>query len=341
MTRSRCRRPLQTKSPGIYRHAVSAGAERLSAHRPRQVDLPEFRHRAGIRRPLPPALRRHQPDQGGAGIHRRHRADVRWLGFDWGKHLYHASDYFERLYDWAEHLIRAGKAYVDDQSQDEMRAMRGTLTEPARTARSATAPWRKPRPVPPHEGRRISERRARAARQDRHGVRQHQPARPRALSHPARPHPRTGTRGRSIRATTSRTASPTRSRASRIRSARWNSRTTGRSTTGSSTTCRCRRGRASTNSRGSISDLHGAVQARADQLVRAAMSPAGTIRACRRWPACAGAACRRRRSAISSSASVSPRPTAWSMSPCSITRSARCSTSRRSAAWRCCGRSRS
>ena len=56
--------------------------------------------------------------------------DVRWLGFDWGKHLYHASDYFERLYEWAEHLIRSGKAYVDDQSADQIRAMRGTLTEP-------------------------------------------------------------------------------------------------------------------------------------------------------------------------------------------------------------------
>ena len=56
-------------------------------------------------------------------------ADVRWLGFDWGKHLYHASDYFERLYGWAEELIRAGKAYVDDQTQEEMRLTRGTLTE--------------------------------------------------------------------------------------------------------------------------------------------------------------------------------------------------------------------
>src|SRR5215211_7801535 len=56
--------------------------------------------------------------------------DVRWLGFDWGEHLYHASDYFEQLYDWAEYLIRAGKAYVDDQSQEQMRATRGTLTEP-------------------------------------------------------------------------------------------------------------------------------------------------------------------------------------------------------------------
>jgi glutaminyl-tRNA synthetase len=55
--------------------------------------------------------------------------DVRWLGFDWSEHLYHASDYFEQLYDWAEVLIRAGKAYVDDQSQAEIRATRGTLTE--------------------------------------------------------------------------------------------------------------------------------------------------------------------------------------------------------------------
>jgi len=55
--------------------------------------------------------------------------DVRWLGFDWGAHLYHASDYFETLYEWAEHLIRAGKAYVDDQSAEAMRRTRGTLTE--------------------------------------------------------------------------------------------------------------------------------------------------------------------------------------------------------------------
>jgi glutaminyl-tRNA synthetase len=63
--------------------------------------------------------------------------DVRWLGFDWGTHLYYASDYFEQLYAWAEHLIKAGKAYVDDQSQEEMRVARGTLTEPGRNS-----PWR-------------------------------------------------------------------------------------------------------------------------------------------------------------------------------------------------------
>jgi len=56
--------------------------------------------------------------------------DVRWLGFDWGDRLRHASDYFDQLYDWAEYLIQAGKAYVDDQSQEEIRKARGTLTEP-------------------------------------------------------------------------------------------------------------------------------------------------------------------------------------------------------------------
>jgi glutaminyl-tRNA synthetase len=58
--------------------------------------------------------------------------DIRWLGFDWGEHLYFASDYFEQLYEWAVQLIKAGKAYVDDLSPDEMRAYRGTLTEPGR-----------------------------------------------------------------------------------------------------------------------------------------------------------------------------------------------------------------
>jgi len=62
------------------------------------------------------------------------KRDVRWLGFDWGPYLYYASDYFEQLYDWAEHLIRAGKAYVDDLPAEEMRAMRGTLTEPGRNS---------------------------------------------------------------------------------------------------------------------------------------------------------------------------------------------------------------
>jgi glutaminyl-tRNA synthetase len=62
------------------------------------------------------------------------QADVHWLGFDWGKNLFFASDYFDRLYDWAEGLILQGLAYVDDQSQDEIRASRGTLTEPGKNS---------------------------------------------------------------------------------------------------------------------------------------------------------------------------------------------------------------
>ena len=60
--------------------------------------------------------------------------DVRWLGADWDGRLYHASDYFGQLYDWAEQLIKAGKAYVDDLSADEIREYRGTLTEPGKNS---------------------------------------------------------------------------------------------------------------------------------------------------------------------------------------------------------------
>ncbi len=68
-------------------------------------------------------------------------ADIRWLGFDWGEHLYFASDYFEQLYAWAVNLITAGKAYVDDLSADEIREHRGTFTEAGKDS-----PWRD-RPV--------------------------------------------------------------------------------------------------------------------------------------------------------------------------------------------------
>jgi glutaminyl-tRNA synthetase len=69
--------------------------------------------------------------------------DVRWLGFDWGEHLYHASDYFDQLYEWAEHLIQEGKAYVCDLTPEEMREYRGTLTEPGKDS--------------PHRGRSVEE----------------------------------------------------------------------------------------------------------------------------------------------------------------------------------------
>jgi glutaminyl-tRNA synthetase len=60
------------------------------------------------------------------------KEDIRWLGFDWGEREYYASDYFDQLYDWAVQLIKAGKAYVDSLSAEEIREYRGTLTAPGR-----------------------------------------------------------------------------------------------------------------------------------------------------------------------------------------------------------------
>ncbi len=71
------------------------------------------------------------------------QADVRWLGFDWDAHLYHASDYFEQLYLWAEHLIQTGKAYADEQDADRIRDSRGSTYEPG-----VCSPWRE---RPPEE----------------------------------------------------------------------------------------------------------------------------------------------------------------------------------------------
>jgi len=56
--------------------------------------------------------------------------DVRWLGFSWGEHKYHASDYFQKLYDFAVELIRRGKAYVDSSTEEEIRRRRGSVSEP-------------------------------------------------------------------------------------------------------------------------------------------------------------------------------------------------------------------
>ncbi len=60
------------------------------------------------------------------------KEDVRWLGYDWGEHLYFASDYFDRLYEYAVELIKKGKAFVCDLSPEEIREYRGTLTEPGK-----------------------------------------------------------------------------------------------------------------------------------------------------------------------------------------------------------------
>ena len=68
------------------------------------------------------------------------KRDVRWLGFDWGKHEYYASDYFDKLYELAEKLIREGKAYVDSLSPEKIREYRGTLTEPGKESPDRNRP---------------------------------------------------------------------------------------------------------------------------------------------------------------------------------------------------------
>ena len=64
------------------------------------------------------------------------KEDIKWLGFQWDKELY-ASDYFDQLYEWAEELIKRGLAYVDDQTQEEIRLNRGTVEKPG-----TPSPWR-------------------------------------------------------------------------------------------------------------------------------------------------------------------------------------------------------
>ena len=161
------------------------------------------------------------------------RNDVRWLGFEWDAERF-ASDYFERLYEIAEALVRAGKAYVDSQSEEAIRERRGTVTVAGHAEpRSRAVGGGESRPAAPDARRRVSRRRARAPRPDRHGAPQHAHARPAAAPDPSRvPLPPGRRRGASIRSTTSRTGCPTRSRASPTRSARSSSRTTASSTTG-------------------------------------------------------------------------------------------------------------
>src|SRR5438034_8352797 len=134
--RDRRRRRARGQSLG-GRDALPARAERIPPPRPPQGDRAQLRDRPGVRRPLPLALRRHQPDRGGAGVHRLDSGRHPLARLRLGEHLYFASDYFDQLYEWAVHLIKAGKAYVDDLSAEEIREHRGTFTEPGKNS-----PWR-------------------------------------------------------------------------------------------------------------------------------------------------------------------------------------------------------
>ena len=160
--------------------------------------------------------------------------DVRWLGYDWGDRLYFASDYFDELYEMAVDLIRIGRAYVDELSPDEIRAHRGTLTEPG-----VDSPYRN-RPIEENlalfekmraGGFKEGEAVLRAKIDMKSGnINLRDPVMYRILN---AAHPRTGDKmDRSTRCTTSPTANRIPLRASPTPFARWNTKTTARSTTG-------------------------------------------------------------------------------------------------------------
>ncbi len=81
------------------------------------------------------------------------KTDLSWLGFDWGTHEYHASDYFEALYGFAEKLVKKGLAFVCDLSPEEMREYRGTLTAPGKESPTAAQQRGESRPAATYAGR--------------------------------------------------------------------------------------------------------------------------------------------------------------------------------------------
>jgi hypothetical protein len=239
--RDRRRRPARGPAPD-RRHPLSPGAERLPPHRPRQVDLPQLRHRPGVRRPLPPALRRHQPHQGRAGVHRRHRGRRALARVRLGRAP------LLRL-GLLRAALRVGRR--PHQGRQGLRRRPVRRRDPRAPRHVHRARPREPLARPPAEesldlfarmragefpdGARVLRAKIDMAAPN---INLRDPVLYRIVHASTRAR---ATPGASTRPTTSPTGSPTRSRASRTRSARSSSRTTGRSTTGSSTTCRCRR----------------------------------------------------------------------------------------------------
>ena len=175
------------KHGGRVAHAVSPGAERLSAHRPRQVDLPELRRRRRVRRAratcgsTTPTRRRKT-----SSTSSRSRRTCGGWGSSGMARCSTRPTTSSRCTS-APSAVRMDKAYVDDLTADEIRAHRGTLTEPGtRQPLPQPAGGREPGSVPPDARRRVPRRLARAAREDRHGVAEHQHARPDAVPDPAR-----------------------------------------------------------------------------------------------------------------------------------------------------------
>ena len=285
------------------RDAVPARAERLPPHRPREVDLPELRHRARLPGHVQPPLRRHEPGRRKTSSTSSRSSATCAGSASTPTAVLFSADYFPKMYELAERLVREGKAYVV-RSRPTSRSASTAARCRSRASRARSATARVDENLAllrAHEGRRAPRRRVHAAREDRHGVGEHEDARSAALPDPPRappPH-----RRRVVHLPDVRLGAPARGRdrghhaldlharvREQPRALRLGARPH-RAVAAAPAPVRVRAARAR---------LHGDEQAQAAaRSCRASTSAAGTIRACRRSPACAGAATRPRRSARS------------------------------------------
>ena len=223
---------------------------------PRQVDLPELRRRPGVRRPLPPALRRHEPHQGRAGVHRRHRGGRALAGLRLGRaplprlRLLRAALRVGGAADQGRQGLRGRPHRRPDprvpRHPDRARQEQ-PLARPRRWRRTSTSSQRMRKGEFPNGSRVLRAKIDMASG----NINLRDPVMYRILHADPPPDRRRLVHLPDLRLRARPVATP--SRASPTPSARWSSRTTGRSTTGSSRTCRCPRGRASTSSRASTS----------------------------------------------------------------------------------------
>ena len=116
------------------------------------------------------------PGKGDSSTSMQFIEDVRWLGFDWGDRLRHASDYFDRLYELRCNLIDQGRAYVDSLTAEEIRENRGTLTEPGVNSPYRDQSEQNRRLFEAMRAVKLPDGTARAARKDRYGLAEHESA---------------------------------------------------------------------------------------------------------------------------------------------------------------------
>ena len=214
------------------------------------------------------------------------------------------------MYRAAEYLIESGNAYVTSRRPRRCAPTAATLANPAWTALPRPHPSGEPGTLSPDARWCAGRRRGRAARQDRHGQPEHQPARPGHLPHPRASTTTPATNGASTRCTPSRTRSRTRWSASPTASARWSLKTSARSTTGCSIAWPAASLIAQPHPRQyEFARLNLTYVVTSKRKLRQLVdngitSAAGTTRACPPSPACAGAATRPPRSRRSASASA-------------------------------------